>query len=375
MKKVLLLLIGCLLVINVKAEENPVIISHKVMVTNKDGTSCYKEGKKTDEVIPYKTMLMVNNDIDGNYIHVINDKYDCDVKYVDVSSYDQKFSLDNPSIEKITPTRAMVLSTSGLNMRIGPSVTYSRVIKIPQNTVLTLSYKAGTYWYYSEYSGKAGWITSMNRYLGYDFNRVLINHEKTKLYDASGVTVLTNIPENTEITEYMKLVTLNEYDVKYYVIYNGTKGYIKDMLYKTNGTGKIKLTKDVDIKDAEGIPIKKITSGSELEYTMVDDEGNYYFPEKNSVIKLNADEYEYIKKTKPLVKEKGYIGDGYFGEEKLEREEVKQEEVEIINIDKKDVKGSSKTLVIIIILVVIIIILTGILILKPKKVFSKFGKE
>ena len=367
MKRVLLLLIICLLVINVEADNIPVIASHKVMVTNKEGTSCYKEGKKTDEVIPYKTMLMVNYDIVGSYINVTNDKYNCDVKYVDVSSYDQKFSLDNQSVEQITPIRALVLSTSGLNMRIGPSVTYSRVVRIPQNTVITLNYKSGTYWYHTEYDGKLGWITSMNGYIGYDFNRVLISHEKTKLYDVTGNTVLANIPENTEITDYMKLETVNESDVMYYAIYNGTKGYLKSMLYKTNGTGKIKLTKDIDIKDNEGKLIKKITSGSELEYTMIDDNGNYYFPERNLVIKLNTDEYEYIVKAKPFIKEKGYIGDGFFGEEKIEREEVKQEEAEFIIQDKVERKSNTMAIIIVCLLITIIAALTTIAFIKYKK--------
>ena len=341
--KLLFLLILCLLIVNVKADDLPTIISHQVMVTNKNGTACYQDGKKMDKVIPYKTMLTVNYDIVGSYINVTNDDYNCDVKYSDVSANIQKFSLDNKGVEKINSIRAIVLPNSGLNMRIGPSVTYSKIVTIPKNTIISLSYKAGTYWYYTEYNGHSGWITAINRYIGFDYDKVLINYDKVKIYDVNGQAVITNIPANTPITDYIKLEQTKEDDFKYYVIYNGIRGYIKNMLYKTNGVGKIKLVKDVDIKDENGKPIKKMLSGSELEYTMVSDDNKFYFKEKDALISLNSKEYEFIKEAKPLVKEKGYIGEGLFGEEKKEREkpiveeETKEEKKENNNRDIKEI--------------------------------------
>ena len=364
MRKILLLLIACLLVINVKAEERPVIVSHKVMVTNKEGTTCYKDNEKTDVVIPYKTMLIASYDISGSYINVYNDDYNCDVKYSDVSSNTQKFSVDDKNVTKITPVRSIVLSSTGLNLRIGPSVTYAKIMTIPQNTVLTLSYKAGTYWYYTEYNNKAGWVTAMNMYLGYDYNKVLVNYEKTSIYNNNGTKVLGSIPANTEITDYVKLDNINDNGLKYYINYNGIKGYIRTMLFKTNGTGKIKLVKDVDIKDDNGKPIKRMSSGSELEYTMVDENNNYYFPSRNRLIKINSDEFEYINEARLLIKEKGYLGEGIFGEEKMEREEeIVQETPEPKKEEKKDEKDL-KEIIIIILLAGILILLIVLIILK-----------
>ena len=360
--KILFLLVLCLLIIDVKADNKAVIISHQVMVTNKEGTTCYSEGKKTEEVIPYKTMLTVSYDIVGSYINVVNDKYDCDVKYSDVSSNTQKFSLDTKGVEKITSLRAIVLPNTGLNMRIGPAVTYAKRITIPQNTIIDLTYKAGTYWYYTEYNGVSGWVTAMNKYLGYDYDKVLVNYEKTKVYGTNGVTVLTTIPENTNITDYIKLESINEEDFKYYVNYNGIKGYIKDMLYKTNGNGTIKLIKDVDIKDEKGNPVKRMSAGSELEYSMQNEHGYFYFPTKNALINLNREDYEYVKEAKLLVKDKGYLGEGIFGEEKKEREKIIEPEEK--EEEKKDNDNNTRDLIIIILLAGILISLIVLVIVK-----------
>ena len=317
MKRLFLILLILMCFVSVRADELPVIITHKVMVTNKDGTICYNDGTKTDKVIPYKTMLMVSNDINGRYIRVINDEYDCDVIYSDVSSNTQKFDINNKDVEEIIPVRAIVLSNTGLNMRVGPSVTYAKMITVPSKTIITLSHKAGTYWYYTEYNGNNGWVTSMNKYLGYDGDEVLINYEKTNIYNDSGVAIIGKIPENTEITNYIKLDN-NKNDLMYYVNYNGISGYVKDMLYKTDKIGKIRLIKDVELKDKNGVAYKRMTSGSELLYNMIYD-NSFYVSDRKALISLNDDDFEYINEAKPLVKEHGYLGEGIFGEEIKER--------------------------------------------------------
>ena len=365
--RLVILVIFCFLIIDVKAEAMPHVISHQVMVTNKDGVVCYHNGKKSDEVIPYKTMLTASYDIVGNYINVVNDKYDCDVNYSGVSANNQKFDLDTKGTEIINQVRAIVLPSTGLNLRIGPSVTYTKIITIPQNAIITLTHKAGIYWYYTEYNGKSGWVTAMNNYIGFDYNNVLINYEKTKIYSNNGKTVLGTIPEDTEITDYIKLESINEDDFKYYVIYNGTKGYIKDMLYKTDTIGKIKLLKEVEIKDEKGNPIKKMTRDSELEYTMVNDNNAFYFPEKKALLNLDTKEYEYITKAKTKIKDKGYIGEGIFGEEKKERD-VKslEKEVEDDTIENKDDPTNVRDIIIICLLGGILVALIILVIIKIK---------
>lgn len=350
--KLLMMVLVCLFIVNVKADMGaPYVVSHKVKVTNKNGAACYVEGKKTGEVIPYGTTLNLYDDIDGSYIYVNTDKYSCNIKYSDISAVNQNFSLKNEEVHKLdSAKKAVILAKGGLNMRSGPSVTYGRIITIPQYSVVTLTYSAGTYWYYTTYNGKSGWITGMDGYLGYDGKEVLVSYEAVKIYGANGKTVLGTIPANTEIDEYIELSGTPYSDLYYYIIYNGTKGYVKQvMCNKTAGTGKIKLTKDYTLYDDNGNPTKKLTAGQEFEYNMMYG-GNsgipgFYIPAKKIVIYPEG--FEYVKEANIITKTSGYIGEGLFGEAKTKKddepivtEEDPQKVVEdkpVIVEEKKDI--------------------------------------
>ena len=99
-------------------------------------------------------------DIDGSYINVTSVeknedgtyKYDCMVKYADVSAVNQNFNMNTNQVEKINTTKAIVLASGGINLRKGPSVTYSKLTTIPQYTVVTLTHNAGDHWYYTKYN-------------------------------------------------------------------------------------------------------------------------------------------------------------------------------------------------------------------------------
>ena len=378
--KLFIFIIICLYVANVKADMGPPsIVQHDVMVTNKDGAVCYENDekgnyKKTSKVIPYKTTLSVIDDIMGGYINVYhddNDNYNCVVKYSDISAKNQSFELKNKDVEKITPVNAVVLAKGGLNMRKGPAVTYSKIMTVPQYAIIKLSYRAGDYWYYGEYNGKTGWITGMDGYFGYDGKEVLYNYEEMKIYSTyDRKAVIGKIPANTEITDYINLVTRSDYDISHYVIYKGTKGYIDKMLYKTDGVGKIKLLKNYDVTTKYGELIKKLTP-QELEYNMVTDRGLFYLTSKKIVTGFPDDYFDYIKKVDVSTKDKGYIGEGLFGEEKRQREEIEieKEEAPIIDEEKssKDNQNngvSTKDIIIICLLAGIFISLMAIVIIK-----------
>ena len=380
MKKVLcsLIFIISLFIVNVKADMGPPMIAeHKVMVTNKDGAVCYtvdEKGnyKKDNKTIPYKTILKVSSDISGSYINVYdNDEgIGCDVKYSDVSAVTQNFDLnDKEKSEEITPVKAVVLAKGGLNMRKGPSVTYSKLMTVPEHAIITLTRKSGTYWYYCEYKGTKGWITGMNGYIGYEGKEVLYNYEEMKIYsNYDRKTVVGKIPANTEITNYLNLVTRSNYDISHFVIYNGVKGYIDKMLYKTDGVGKIKLTKNYDITTDYGELIKKLTP-QELEYTMVDSNGAFYLPEKKIVALITEDSFEFVKKVDILNKTTGYIGEGLFGEEKQEivaTPEPANEESHPIDPSKETLNNglSTKEIIIIGLLAGIFLALTAMVIIK-----------
>ena len=361
----LIILIICLFIVNVKADMGPpTIIEHEVMVTNKDGAVCYEGSKKTNKVIPYGTMLKVYSDISGRYINVFNDKYSCDVIYSDVSAKIQSFDINNKDVEVLTSRKAIILAKGGLNMRKGPAVSYSKIMTIPQYTVVTVTHRAGTYWYYADYNGQKGWISGMDGYIGFDGKEVLYNYKSVKVYSVNGNTVLGTIPANTEITDYIVLSGTPYFTFNYYVSYNGIKGYIGKMLYKTDGIGKIKLIKDYDVVNYEtGKVTKKLTANQELEYNMID--GNtFYFPKNNLEAYMSNDYFEYVNEAKTLIKKQGYLGSGIFGEEKQETAEI----IETPNYDKEPVieenKSNNTELIIICVLSSIIGALTCLIIIK-----------
>ena len=45
---------------------------------------------------------------------------------------------------------------------------------------------------YGEYNGKTGWVTAMNKYLGYDYDKILINYEQPKFYSKFFFSTTTN---------------------------------------------------------------------------------------------------------------------------------------------------------------------------------------
>lgn len=327
MKKIKLLFIIILLfTFNVFADmEPPYIIEHVVMVTNKEGAICYENNKKTDKVIPYGTMLKVDHDISGSFIDVYSDDYNCTVIFSDVSAKTQNFDINNSEVEVLTPIKAIILARGGLNMRKGPAVSYSKILTVPQYKVVNITHKAGSFWYYAEYEGKKGWISGMDGYIGYDGKEVLCNYKSINIYASDGKKVLGVIPANTEINNYLVLTGSQYSGKRYYVIYNDIKGYVNDMLYKTSEVGIINLIKDYDIMDSDGKPIKKLSRNQKLEYTMVGENGHFYFPEKNLQAYMQEDYYEYIKKANLLIKKAGYIGEGLFGEDKEEREPIIEE--------------------------------------------------
>lgn len=352
--KLLMTVLVCLFIVNVKADMGaPYVVTHKVKVTNKNGAACYEDGKKTGKVIPYGTTLDLYDDINGSYIYVSGDEYSCNVKYSDISAVNQNFSLNNESVSKLSPTiKAIVLAKGGLNMRKGPAVSYSKITTVPQYSVITLTYSAGSFWYYTTYNGKSGWITGMDGYLGFEGKEILINSNSVKIYSTNGKTVLGTIPAKTGIDEYLELSGSPYNEFSYYVIYNGIKGYIKDnMWHKVDGIGKIKLTKDYILDyDDNGNPSKKIAAGTELEYDMMDGDGTntvgFNIPSRNTAI--YALDFKYVKEAKIVTKTEGYLGEGLYGEAKTTKEEIPTEpepkvedpiidEPVIPNEEKKDI--------------------------------------
>ena len=371
MKKIKLLIIMflCFSLMNVKADMGPpMIIKHQVMVTNKNGAQCYENGKKTKDIIPYGATFDIDIDVDSDgYISVAYKNIYCDVKSSDISSKTQSFDMNNSDVSKIEITKAVILAKGGLNMRKGPSVTYSKIITVPQYSVVTLTHNAGDNWYYADYNGTKGWITGMNGYFGTEGKEVLVYYKDVTIYSSPDQkTAVGKIPANKEVTDYLN-VSLGAYNGRgHYVIYNGVKGYVEHMLYKTDGTGKIKLIKDYDVKTDYGEAVKKLTKNQEIEYTMTNGDGKLYFPEKKIEAYIDKDSFEYVNKALALVKKSGYIGEGLFGEKKEEKpQEATDDPVKVEDPIIEDDKETNKTDIIIICLLAgIFLALTALVIIK-----------
>ena len=390
--KLLIILFVCLFAVNVKADMGPpTVAEHEVMVTNKSGAQCYDdESKKTDVVLPYGKIVKVFEDISGNYIRIFDDEIEnCKVKYSDVSAKTQDFKLTGENVTKIDTVKAVVFAKGGLNMRKGPSVTYSKKTTVPQYAVVTLTHKSGTFWYYATYNGVSGWITSMNGYLGIDGKNILINPSDVNIYDSVGKMVkgegkpIGKIPANTEITNYVSIANDYESFGGYYVVYNSVKGYISNMYYKLESPGTFTLLKDYDIYDQKADKDKKLTANQDLEYTMIynfrDNSSGLYVPSKNGIVYPTDAKIKYIKQAKEAIKESGYIGEGLFGEKKEEKTDPKtptntnEPEVEPVIEENKGL--STRDMVIIGLLGGIFLALTALVIIKLVNGKKKITKE
>ena len=363
-KRIYLLLIGILLFgFNVKADMGPPMVArYDVTVKNKDGAVCYDEinGKytKTSKVLEYGKTAFVAYEIEGKYAVLYynineNEQDSCTVLTSDIAPKNSQFDIKNTDVEKIEAVKAVILAKGGLNLRKGPSSLYSKILTIPQYSVVTLTYNVGTYWYYADYNGHKGWISGNNQYFGMDDSDILYSITDTKIYDANK-KVIGTIPKLTEVTDYLRLV---HYDGPlYYVNYNGIKGYVNYMDRKV--TGKIRVDKDTNLYDGKKL-LKKITKGTTLDFTIenVDeyaDNGNnvkytYYIPSEKGTIAFNYNEgYTIIEEIKAVSKTKGMIGEGLFGEKKVEsEEEVKEPEddtpPEIPPLDDENKEPESET--------------------------------
>ncbi len=326
MKKICSLLIAVLMifVLNVKADMGPpMIANYEIVVANKDGAACYNDGKKTDKVIEYGKVLKVDYEVSGKYISVSYSVADgtvesCELLTSDIIVKDSTYSVNNSDVTKLDPVKAVILAKGGLNLRKGPATVYSRIMTIPQYSVVTLKYRVGTYWFYIEYNGHKGWISGDNQYFGYNDDNILYSYEDVAIHDKNGKKIGT-IPALTEITDYLTLVV---YDGPlYYVNYKGTLGYVDYMPNKVRG--EVKVLADTKVYNKKSV-INTIKKDTTLVYSIIkyENEGNdtyFYIPTEKGIIHLDDEnKYQLVGEALDNKKTTGFIGEGLFGEKKDE---------------------------------------------------------
>jgi len=356
--------------VNVLAYEGEVPL--EFVVKNKNGAVCYEMDwdesnnpvyykKEKTEIKPYGTTVIANEEMGHDYIMLDNMDDNCFLDKKDVKIKNSEFNLNNESAHTYDePTKAVILASS-LNIRKGPSKFYSSIGTIPRGEVVTIYGGAGSWWFYTEYKGKRGWIYN---YLGFDDPDIIYSIYEIPIYDKNGKEI-GKIPPLTEVTDYLSLPSYESKEC--YVIYNGIKGYISGyegdpISFKVEG--KIRLLKDTELYRDDKV-IKIIKKGTELEYS-ISNQGTYYIPKENGIMELGYEDYEDIGEEIFLVKNRGYIGEGLFGEEKTKEVDNRTNEQ---NTPTENLQGNNYQLVIIWVLgsIILVLILVIIVILNNKK--------
>ena len=371
--------------VNVKADMGPPsVIKYYVTVVNKDGAACYdyteKGYVKGAKTVPYGKEYYVVDEVENNkyvYIYSDDDNQSCLVSLSDIMIKNGNFDIKSEEVVKIDESKAIIFAKGGLNLRKGPAMSYSKIITVPQYSVVKVKYRAGTYWYYAEYSGKEGWISAINGYFGYDSSDVLYDINDVKIYNADN-KVIGTIPKYTEITDYVKFPVPERFQYNYFVNYKGGKGYVIEMSNKIDG--ELKLLNDAYIYSGNKV-IDKAKSGDTVKFTVMKPGKNisadnpyltdyiFYVPSLKGTMNLRNDdkkkEYTIIKDDN-VKKMSGYIGEGLFGEIKEEKEikEEIEEKVENNSVDNSKNNNNMTEIIIICVLSSIIGALTCFIVIK-----------
>ena len=278
MRKILngLLLLSLLLVINVKADMGPPVLpTFKFEVINPNGTTCYEtldDGNiKAIETLKYNSVHYgseVGYCFSGegakystDYYCLETDEGQCLIKKGDIAVAKDKFE---PVEEDKDPKEELpkeIKALEEIKIYDGPSKNfYKEIGTVPKDTSLKPEFKLRDFWYYIEYNGIKGYISSEDNAIVYKMNPIIgVTYYEMDIYDKGEITwknnddrkVIGTIPVNTELP----IEWATDYHRNYYVTYNGVSGFV-DSHYtfgdKCDGT-KIEVKKSVDVYDFVGL--------------------------------------------------------------------------------------------------------------------------
>jgi len=320
MKKLfnILIMVSLLMVINVKADMGPPIFpTLEFEVTNPDGAKCYDyELLKVSKTYAYGSVVETTeenpySDELSNYysIEFKTDNYyeTCFIKRSDLSIKQDDYKVDEEAIEK-NNSHYQIWALEDVKIYSGPSTNfYKELATLPKDTKLEPMFYLPEFWYYIEYNGVKGYVSSEkeaivnNRYAEGEYFTTLDSdmYERPLSIDENEeYKTLTTVPANTSIKNYWE----TDYYQFIYFEYNGTYGFLNNVGFATNCAGsKIKAINGLTVYDnlgAKRLKLGTIPKDKEYDvtycYEQYSDRG-YYLPAMKGWVYNNYIAHDYEK--------------------------------------------------------------------------------
>lgn len=253
MKKTITFLVAALILVSMSLTVfadmgPPAFTEYEVYVTNPDGTVVkdYDENDNEIEVIiPFNAKLkVVEENSDGKSLYAVyKDEY-YEVSADDVSKVIPTVAKANYKLSKTY--EKVILNKSGAVLKSGPAESYHSVGKIPYGATVKSNYGTadssyGAIWLCVTYNNVTGWLhcaefgiqeDCASVYSGKD-NEIQVLDKGCYLYGSpsSDKAITGDVPIGTKLKFNY---TYNNHGQRYYVEYNGVKGWLQCNSYADN---------------------------------------------------------------------------------------------------------------------------------------------
>lgn len=287
MKKIIIIILCTVLFIpNLLADMGaPAIDPYEVVVKSSSGATVYRREEKENEddvyvatkykIAPGEVFKINDGDEDASaylyfnyidegkeYVKIISEKeYDINksdsymegfVATKDLAAVKQSYKF----VEKEWEKAQNITVLTDLDIRVGVGYSYkSTGVTIPAGTTLKAREcikEGGCPWYYVEYNGTKGYISSYIKKIGFNpFESTFIAYQTADLIDPKTGNVIETLKPNT--IKNAKIYYLDQWSRGYYVEYEGKKGIftfddiiVKDLKVPFTLKEDLKLLKSLD---------------------------------------------------------------------------------------------------------------------------------
>jgi hypothetical protein len=248
---------------------SPMIEQYDAEVINKDGAYIYdyESGKgyyKTDKKIDYKQKVTVvsEEDYDETNIYCTITGYQL-IRCKDISAFSKDYKYDTTTFAQAIDSIVL----KDVEIKKGPALGFdSTGVKISSGNVIKVrAIDESTQWYYVEYNGTSGFISSANG--AFTLGRAesaIISGKEVDIYDFNNNKIGT-IPTNTILKK--GVYNLDPWFKKDYVNYNGIKGFVDNRDFANNSCATVETTIVLKIYDSTDAnkEIGSLKSGTSFE--------------------------------------------------------------------------------------------------------------